>query len=379
MSSEKPQQEDKTEQPTAKRLREAREKGQVPRSRELANVAVLGAAGVALIALAPAIASGTRGWLRAALTVDPALISQPQLMPGHFARLLGGLFAVASPVILVALAACFISPIVMGGLRFSGQALQPKAERLSPIAGFKRMYGAEALMEFVRALLRVALIGGVAFLVIRSHFDEFLLMPRMSLAEAAGTGTGVIGLALVSIAGALMLLALIDVPWQHMRHRRQLRMTKQEVRDEMKQTEGNPEIKGKVRQLQRQMSQQRMMDAVPDADVVVVNPTHYAVALKYRAGDMSAPVLVAKGVDEIALRIRALARDNGVTIVEAPPLARVLYAQARIDEEIPVKLYTAVAQVLSYVYRLKRWHPAHGPMPVLDEVAVDEGDTGAAR
>lgn len=370
-------QEDKTEQPTAKRLRESREKGQVPKSRELANVAVLGTSAVALFNLAPGIAADTRGWLRAALTVDPAIIDRPDLLLGRFVELVAGLFGVVAPVVAVALIACFIAPAIMGALIFSGQALQPKAERLSPMAGFKRMWGPEAMMEFVRSLLRILLIGSVAFLVIRAHFPDFLLMSRMGLTDAAQAGTRVIGIALMSIAGALGVLALIDVPWQHFQHTKKLRMTKQELRDEMKQSEGNPELKGKVRQLQRQMSQQRMVEAVPTADVVVVNPTHYAVALKYDADKMSAPRVVAKGVDEMALRIRAIAQDHRITIVEAPPLARVLYGQAQVDQEIPVKLYAAVAQVLSYVYQLKRWHPGRGPMPSLAPVPVDEPADGA--
>ena len=171
------------------------------------------------------------------------------------------------------------------------------------------------------------------------------------------------------MVGALLLLAAIDVPWQHYRHRSRLKMTRQELRDEARESEGNPEIKARVRQVARQLSQRRMMDAVPAADVVVVNPTHYAVAMKYQAG-MRAPKVVAKGVDELALAIRALADKHRVVIVEAPPLARALYRQGRIDQEIPVKLYAAVAQVLSYVYQLRAWAPGRGPMPSLAQVEL---------
>ena len=175
----------------------------------------------------------------------------------------------------------------------------------------------------------------------------------------------------MTMVGALGLLAAIDVPWQRFQHRSRLKMTRQELRDELKESEGNPEVKARVRQVARQMSQRRMMEAVPTADVIVTNPTHYAVALKYEAGRMRAPKVVAKGVDEMALAIRDVAGKHRISVVEAPPLARALYRHAQIDREIPVTLYAAVAQVLSYVYQLKRWHPAHGPMPTLSEVPVD--------
>jgi flagellar biosynthetic protein FlhB len=199
-------------------------------------------------------------------------------------------------------------------------------------------------------------------------------MPNASLEVAVGEGLGFVTTALISMVASLGLLAALDVPWQHFQHRSKLKMTKQEVRDEAKQAEGNPEIKARVRQVAREMSQRRMMEAVPTADVVVMNPTHYAVALKYQPG-MRAPKVVAKGLDEMALSIRALAEKHRVAIVESPPLARALYRQAQVDQEIPMKLYAAVAQVLSYVYQLTAWVPGRGPMPSLAD--IDVGADGA--
>lgn len=368
-------QEDKTELPSEKRLRDAREKGDVPRSRELGNVAVLGAATLALIVMGPTIGRACQGWLREALKFDPTLVGQPHRLLDHAGLLLLQLMLPMLPLVVAALLACFIAPAVMGGLRFSNQALQPDLKRLSPLAGLKRMYGKESLAELVRSVLRIVLIGGIGGLVVYTAFNRLLAMPAQSLEGAVAEGVGLSTSLLLATVGALGVLAALDMPYQHWHWRNKLKMTKQELKDEYKQMEGNPEIKARVRQVAHQMSQQRMMDAIPTADVIVTNPTHYAVALKYEAGAMRAPKVVAKGVDELALRMRELAGQHRVTLVEAPPLARALYRQAKVDQEIPVKLYAAVAQVLSYVYQLKRWHPARGPMPTLNQ--LDVGADGA--
>ncbi|MGO4220292.1 flagellar biosynthesis protein FlhB [Lysobacter sp. TAF61] len=383
MSSE--DQEDRTEQPSQKRLREARERGDVPRSRELANVAVLGCAVIALKATGGHIGAASRDWLRAALSFDRALIDAPDRLVPHAASLVAGLALPMLPLVLAALAACVIAPMVMGGLRFAGQSLQPDFNRLNPMTGLGRMYGRESLAEVLRSLLRVLLIGGIGTWVVHRAFNSLLAMPHASLEAAVAQGVDLASTALLAMVAALGALAAIDVPWQHFQYRSKLKMTKQELRDEAKESEGNPEVKARVRQVAREMSRRRMMEAVPGADVVVMNPTHYAVALKYAAGRMRAPTVVAKGVDEMALAIRAVAEKNRVAVVEAPPLARALYRQAQVDQEIPVKLYAAVAQVLSYVYQLKAWVPGRGPMPSLATVdvgadgAVDEADKGDAR
>ena len=366
--------EDRTEQPSEKRLREAREKGQVPRSRELGNVAVLGCAVLALKATSGHVGAASRDWMRAALSFDRALLGSPDRLLAHAGRLLLELGLPLLPLVLAALVACAIAPAAMGGLRFAGKALQPDFKRLDPMKGLARMYSAESLAELLRSLLRVALIGGIGAWVVWRAFASLLTMPQASLEASVAGGVDLALGALMAMVGALALLAAIDVPWQHHQHRSKLKMTKQELRDEAKEMEGNPEVKARVRQIARQMSQRRMMDAVPAADVVVMNPTHYAVAMKYKPG-MNAPTVVAKGVDELALAIRALAEQHRVAIVEAPPLARALYRQSQVDQEIPVKLYAAVAQVLSYVYQRRAWPPGRGPMPVMAD--VDVGADGA--
>jgi flagellar biosynthesis protein FlhB len=372
--SEEAQKEDRTEQPTEKRLRDAREKGQVPRSRELANVAVLGCAVLALKATGGGVGAASRDWMRGALSIDRSLLDAPDRLLPHAASLVAGLALPLLPLLITALLACALAPMAMGGLRFASKSLKPDFARLSPAKGLARMYGAESLAELLRSLLRVALIGGVGAWMVWRSFSTLLSMPQASLEAAVAGGVDLALTALLAMIGSLAFLAAMDVPWQHYQHRSKLKMTKQELRDEFKQVEGNPELKARVRQVQRQMSQRRMMEAVPSADVVVMNPTHYAVAMKYQAG-MRAPKVVAKGLDEMALAIRAAAEKHRVPVVEAPPLARALYRQSQVDQEIPVKLYAAVAQVLSYVYQLRAWVPGRGPMPEL--ATVDVGADGA--
>lgn len=373
MSSE--DQEDKTELPSEKRLREAREKGDSPRSRELANVAVLGCATLALQATSSSIGTSAQGWMKNALQFDPALLDDPGRLPTHAASMLVALLAPVAPLVLAALVGCLVAPAAMGSLRFSGQALKADFTRLSPMAGLSRMYGKESFAELTRSLLRLLLIGGIGSLVIRSMLGRLMDLPSQSLEAAVASGVDAVLGMFVALVGALALLAAIDVPYQRWAWKNKLKMSKQELRDEAKEAEGNPEVKARARQMARQMAQQRMMEAVPTADVVLTNPTHYAVALKYEAGAMRAPKVVAKGVDELALRIREVAGQNKVMLVEAPPLARALYRQCKIDHEIPVKLYAAVAQVLTYLHHLRHWHPARGPMPAL--VQVDVGADGA--
>lgn len=368
-------QEDKTELPSEKRLREAREKGDTPRSRELANVAVLGCATLALAVSGPQLGAAAQGWLAGALQFEPALLGQPDRFPAHAARLLGGLMLPVLPLLAAALLGCFLAPAAMGSLRFSGQALKADLTRLNPLTGFTRMYGKESFAELLRSLLRLLLIGGIAALVLRGAMDRLLAMPGQDLEVAVSNGVDAVFGVFYAVVGALAVLALIDVPYQRWAWKNKLKMSKQELRDEAKEAEGNPEVKARVRQVARQIANQRMMDAVPTADVIVTNPTHYAVALKYEAGSMRAPKVVAKGVDELALRIRELGDAHRVMRVEAPPLARALYRQCKVDQEIPAQLYAAVAQVLTYLYQMRRWKHSDGPMPQL--VQVDVGAAGA--
>lgn len=367
--------EDRTEAPSEKRLREARERGDAPRSRELANVAVLGCATLALKFTGPHLGAASQDWMRNALQFEPGLIGHAERMPVYAAKTAGALLMPLAPLILAALAGCFVAPALMSGLRFSAAGLKADLTRLSPMAGLTRMYGKESFAELGRSVLRLLLIGGIAGLVIKGSMGRLMNMPQQSLEAAVANGVDVVLGIFLALVVAMGLLAAIDVPYQRFAWRAKLKMTKQELRDEAKESDGNPEVKARMRHAAREMANRRMMDAVPTADVIVTNPTHYAVALKYEAGAMRAPKVVAKGVDEMALRIRELAGQHKVATVEAPPLARALYRQCKVDEEIPVKLYAAVAQVLTYIFQLRKWHPSRGPMPQL--VQVDVGADGA--
>ena len=367
--------EDRTEAPSEKRLREARERGDSPRSKELANVAVLGCATLALKFTGPHIGAVSRDWMRNALQFEPGLVDDPTRLPVYAGKTFVALLMPLGPLLIAAIAGCFVAPALMSGLRFSSQALKADFTRLSPMAGLGRMYGKESFAELGRSILRLLLIGGIAALVIKASMGRLMDMPKQSLEMAVSNGVDVVLGVFLALVFAMGVLAAIDVPYQRFAWRARLKMTKQELRDEAKESEGNPEIKARMRHVARQIANQRMMDAVPTADVIVTNPTHYAVALKYDAGNMRAPKVVAKGVDEMALRIRELAGQHKVAMVEAPPLARALYRQCKVDEEIPVKLYAAVAQVLTYIFQLKKWHPARGPMPQL--VQLDVGAEGA--
>ncbi|WP_393999864.1 flagellar biosynthesis protein FlhB [Luteimonas sp. WGS1318] len=366
---------EKTEEPSQKRLQDARDKGNVPRSRELATVAVFGAGVASLLAMGGGITARAKDWMRGALSPDIALLESPQNLFGHSGELLLGLMWILAPLLLATLLACFVAPAVMGGFNFATKGLVPDLKKLDPMAGLKRIYGPEGLAELLKSLLRVLLVGGAATLFLWPAMPRLRAMLHQPLEQAAAGGLKFALWMLMATAAALLLLALADAPYQKWNWRRKLKMTRQELREEMKESEGRPEVKGRIRQLQQEMSQRRMMEDVPTADVVVVNPTHYAVALKYDGDAMRAPRVIAKGVDEMALRIREIAGHHRITLVEAPPLARVLYREAEIGQEIPVKLYAAVAQVLSYVYQLRSWR-AGTPQPQLADLEVDEGDAG---
>jgi flagellar biosynthesis protein FlhB len=377
MAEENENGQDKTEEPTEKRLREAREKGQLPRSRELSTAAVFGTGVLAMYAFGGWMAASAAGVFSRAMTIDPGRVGDVRLLPDHFLKVLFELLLVISPIAALCVLAGIFAPSVLGGFNFSSKSLAPNFGKLNPLKGLKRIYGAEGLAELARSILRVLVIGSVFVIMILQIAPQLIALMHQPLGEAAGQGFGMALKTLIAIAAGLSLIAAGDIPYQLWSNRKKLLMTRQELRDEMKESEGRPEVKQKVRQLQHDMAQRRMMDAIPTADVVLVNPTHYAVALKYDADAMRAPRVVAKGVDEIAATIRQVAEQHKVPIVSAPPLARTLYKQVQIGREIPVNLYAAIAQVLSYVYQLRHWHRHGGQLPVLPPIAFSEEPRGA--
>lgn len=373
MAGENENGQEKTEQPSEKRLRESREQGQTAQSKELATAAIFGTAIAALWFLGDSMGAKAADWMRAALDLSVLKGGGGNALADRAFYLLASLMLAVAPLILLSVLAAFVAPMVMGGVHFSAKALTPDFSKLSPAKGLARMYGREAVAEFLRALLRIALISGLAAVALWQILLPLMMLVQLPLPAAVSDGAHLVLRALAIMCAGLVLLALVDVPYQLWSHSQNLMMTREEVKQEFKESEGSPEVKGRIRQLQKKLSEGRMLEKVPAADAILVNPTHYAVAIQYDAATMAAPRVVAKGVDQIAFAIRQVAEAHQVPIVSTPPLARALYRKVQIGGEIPMALYAAVAEVLGYVYQLKA--PGRsGPPPVLPELTVPDGD-----
>jgi len=345
---------EKTEQPTPKRLREAREKGQIPRSRELNSMSIMVVGAAALLLLGSYIIGALSNMMSEGFVLTRAEIFDSGTIFIRFRSALAEVVNGLMPFLALMTVVAIITPLALGGWAFSVDQIAFKVDRLDPIAGLKRIFSARGLMELVKALAKFLVVALFSMGFMWMNFDAFLNLGREPLLQGLSHAAWLFGLAFLVMSLALALIAAIDVPFQLWDHSQKLKMTLQEVRDEMKETEGRPEVKSRVRALQQEMAQRRMMEDVPTADVIITNPTHYAVALKYDPQRMEVPIIVAMGRDLIAARIREIARENKVEIFEAPPLARMLYAHGKIGQEIPGQLYYAVAQVLAFVFQLQR-------------------------
>ncbi|AYC32541.1 flagellar biosynthesis protein FlhB [Pseudomonas cavernae] len=354
---------DKSEQPTEKRLRESREKGQIARSRELNTLAILLAGTGGLLATGGSLADVLLQIMRANFSLPREVLLNDQAMILWLAASAKMAFEALLPLFFTLLIASIVGPIALGGWLFSVEALQPKFSRMNPLAGLKRMFSAKALAELLKALAKFSVVLLVALLVLSSDRDDLLAMAQEPLEMAILHSVQVVGWSALWMSCGIILIAAVDVPFQLWDNKQKLMMTKQEVRDEYKDSEGKPEVKQRVRQMQREMAERRMMAAVPQADVVITNPTHFAVALKYDPAKGSAPVLLAKGGDFLALKIREIAQEHQVMLLESPALARSVYYSTELDQEIPAGLYLAVAQVLAYVYQLKQFKTGKGKRP----------------
>jgi flagellar biosynthesis protein FlhB len=343
---------ERTEQPTQKRLREARERGQRPQSRDLHTLLLMaGGVGGLLLAGGP-MCSALADFLRHGLLIDRARVMDSLLMAPTLGSAAMAGMSVIAPLLIVACAATVIGAVALGGPLWSTQALSFHWSKLDPWSGLRRIFSGRNLAELVKALARFALVAVIAAGSMYMAADEVTGLTREPLAAALSHSGWLVLRVLLALCAGLILIAAIDVPFQLWTHRRQLRMSRQEIKDELIETEGRPEIRGRIRALQRERARRRMMAALPTADVVIVNPTHFAVALRFNEG-MSAPRVVAKGFGPVAVKIREIATQYGVAIFHAPALARALYASTRLDQEIPAALYVAVAQVLAYVYQLR--------------------------
>jgi flagellar biosynthesis protein FlhB len=362
---------EKTEQPTPKRLQDARDKGQVARSRELGTAAVMVAGSAVLLLGGGPLAAGMGRLLQGGLLLDRSELTNPAAMAPALGHAVVQSLLIATPVLLAVLAASIVAPLALGGWIFSAQALAPKFDRLNPVTGLGRIFGMQGLSELVKALLKLVVVGAIAAAAGWWLMQDMLALGSMAPAAAVARAAYLLALALLLMSAGLIVVAAVDAPFQWWQHHRQLKMTHEEIRQEFKESDGSPEVKSRIRELQRRYSKRRMMRDVPRADVVVTNPTHYAVALKYDARRMRAPRVLAKGRDLVALEIRRLAEASRVPVFEAPPLARVLHGSTEIGREIPAGLYLAVAQVLSYVYQVQQLSPTlaarlRRPQPAVD-------------
>ncbi|WP_457666163.1 flagellar biosynthesis protein FlhB [Thiolapillus sp.] len=355
--------EERTEEPTPKRLREAKEKGQVPRSRELNGTIVLIVSAVGLMLLGSVLVDDLAGIMSDALSIDRDEVMDPVILVQQLGSVVGSALWLLMPFMALLVLAAMSGPISMGGFSFSSKAIAFKAEKLNPIKGLGRIFSAKGLMELLKTVAKFVLVAVVSALLLWSLRMELLSLAYESLGQALRHAGTLFVWAFLALSSVLVLVSAIDVPFQLYQHKKQLKMTLKEIKDEAKETEGRPEVKGKIRALQREMSQRRMMEEVPTADVVVTNPTHYAVALRYDRTGSGAPRVIAKGADLIALRIREIASSHDITIVSAPPLARALYATTELDQEIPAELYVAVAHILAYVYQLDAARSQGGAEP----------------
>ena len=362
---------EKTEQASLQRLEKAREEGDVPRSRELATFTGLLAAGSAIWLSGDRLVRQLEVSLTSGMRFDRAQAYDFQLLYSYLERNLRDLLLAFAPVAGILILVAVFSPALIGGWLFSTKALTPNFSRINPLTGLGNLFSSHSVVELVKAIAKAALVGIVAWLVILQQKEAVLGLSQESLHAGVSHMANLLWIAYISMTAALGAIVMMDVPYQLWHYANKLKMTRQEVRQEAKEADGNPQIKAKIRAQQREMARRRMMSAVPDADVVVTNPTHYAVALKYADGAMGAPIVVAKGADEIAAKIRELAHEHAIPILEAPPLARALYQHAELEHEIPEALYTAVAEVLAYVFQLRIYRRQGGAAPVApDEIAV---------
>ena len=354
---------EKTEEPTAHKLNKAREDGEVPRSIELPAAAIV--IGVFLLLML------TGSWLVQRLSTvfaqgfvfDRQLIEKPLLLPAHFGEQLLAAFVLLLPIIAFTVAAAIISSVMTGGFVFTFKAVMPKGSKIDPIGGMKRIFGTHAIVELCKAILKFVLVAGVLWWSLLAHMDTLVLIGRMDLEPALSAAGYMIVESGLWVALSLAVIAMIDVPYQKYAFNKRMKMSMQEIKDEFKQMEGSPEVKAQIRRRQREMSNARMMERVKDADVVITNPEHFAVALEYDPTGEGAPIMVAKGSDHMAALIRAEATAHGIHIFEAAPLARAIYFTTEVEQQVPEDLYHAVAQVIAYVFSLEAASPMNPARP----------------
>ena len=363
---------ERSEQPTARRKQESRKKGQVPRSRELNTMLSLLFGALGLLMLGGSMSAELASLVEASFSFDRAVAFDKEMVPVHLMSTVISALMILIPFFLVMVAGSFVGPLMMGGWSFSPSAMAFKLEKLSPLKGIKRIVSAKGLLELLKALFKFLLLMTATIILFDIFLNQILNLGSQPPEQAFAEATHLLVWSLLTLSFTMIFIVVFDVPFELWNHTKQLKMTKQEIKDEMKESEGRPEVKSRIRAMQREASQRRMMDDVPTADVVITNPTHFAVALKYVDKPGAAPLVVAKGRDLVAFRIRSVAIENDVAIFEAPPLARALYGSTEIGDEIPHNLYLAVAKVLAYIYQLRMSVAGDYIVPPNDFVIPDE-------
>ena len=373
--AEEQQGQERTEEPTPRRLEKAREEGQLPRSRELTSMALVTVGAATLLMVFP----GSTRQMGELMTRAFEMAARPDanMFTILETALETGLTAVLPFLVAVTVLGA-LSMIVPGGVVLSAKALAFKGNRISPISGFKRMFSVKSLMELAKSIAKFVLIAGMSTLALSWFLDGMMALGGRTVESAIAGSVQYVGIALLLIGMSLVLVAVVDVPFQVAQHRKQLKMTKQEVKDELKDSEGKPEVRSRIRQLQQEISRRQMLTQVPEADVIITNPEHFSVALKYDGEAMGAPLVLAKGADHMAMRIREIGAAHDVPQIRVPPLTRAIYYSTEVGQEIPGPLYVAVAKVLAYVYQLDLYRrgrvkqaPVLGTVDVPDEFAVD--------
>ncbi|MBD1553941.1 flagellar biosynthesis protein FlhB [Pseudomonas typographi] len=354
---------DKTEAATDKRKRESRAQGEIARSRDLNTFVVMLAGAGALLAFGGGMARTMMQLMRESFTLPREVVADTHQMGIYLLRSAWEAAQATQPVMIMLLLAAIIGPVSLGGWLFAAGSMAPKFSRMNPVSGLKRMFSMHSVTELLKALGKFGITLAVAVFVLLKDRNDLMAIANEPLQQAIAHALQVVGWSSLYMALGLLIIAGVDVPIQLYQSAQKLRMTKQEIRDEYKETEGKPEVKGRIRQMQREISQRRMMANVPKADVVITNPTHYSVALKYDAEQAGAPMLLAKGVDMTALKIREIAAEYHIQIMESPALARSIYYSTEVEQQIPAGLYMAVAQVLAYVYQIRQYRAGRGKRP----------------
>jgi flagellar biosynthetic protein FlhB len=362
---------EKTEEPTQKKREDAKKKGQVTRSKELVVYAMLLSSSVILFSVTPDIYMSLKEHTIHSFTFNNEQATAKLYML-ELLILWSWMFIESMvPVLFITTITAIASSIMLGGWVMSIESVSPKMEKISFAKGLKRIFSSKGLMELIKSIAKVVLIGSSSYLIFTSYLPDMKLLADMPLEAASLLSVEMLGYFFLLSSSTLLLVVLIDVPFQIHSTQKELKMSKQEIKDEMKESEGRPEVKMQRRQIARKLAFSRQMDDIPTADVVVTNPTHYSIAIKYNSTD-NAPIIVAMGTDMLALKIRTIARQYDVIIVESPPLARSLYYFSNIGEEIHPGLYDAVAKLLSYIYKLKNFNEFGGNEPMLDSIEIDK-------